>query len=56
MWPRTVKREIRHIKIYQTRDESVTLLYYLSNNQQFRSIEDLVSFYEQNELGEIFNG
>lgn len=55
---RTDKGDIKHMKIYQmTRDvKSQDIMYYLSSHRLFYSIEELISFYERNELNEIFRG
>jgi len=43
------------MKIYQKIDNDNTS-YYLSTRRQFRTIIELVSFYERNDLGENFAG
>lgn len=52
---RTDRGDIKHMKIYQ-KNESTTIMYYLSPTRHFKSVEELISFYERNELGEIFRG
>lgn len=52
---RTDERVIKHMKIYQKR-EGETTLFYLSSRRHFKTIVELVSFYERNDLGENFAG
>ncbi|XP_055698725.1 protein vav isoform X1 [Phlebotomus papatasi] len=52
---KTDKHVIKHMKIYQKRD-SETVSYYLSTRRYFKTIIELVSFYERNDLGENFAG
>ncbi|GAB0092906.1 Vav [Sergentomyia squamirostris] len=52
---KTDKHVIKHMKIYQKRD-SETIQYYLSTRRYFKTIIELVSFYERNDLGENFAG
>lgn len=52
---RTDNRVIKHMKIFQKREpDAVT--YHLSTLRHFKSIIELVSFYERNDLGENFSG
>lgn len=43
------------MKINQKR-EGLAILYYLSSRRHFKTIVELVSFYERNDLGENFAG
>lgn len=43
------------MKINQKRENDV-ILYYLSSRRHFKTIVELVSFYERNDLGENFAG
>lgn len=43
------------MKINQKRENEVTL-YFLSSRRHFKTIVELVSFYERNDLGENFAG
>lgn len=43
------------MKIYQ-KEEKNKILYYLSSRRLFKTIVELVSFYERNDLGENFAG
>lgn len=43
------------MKIYQKIENGLTL-YYLSTRRCFKTIIELVSFYERNDLGENFAG
>lgn len=52
---RTDERVIKHMKINQKREGDNTL-YYLSSRRHFKTIVELVSFYERNDLGENFAG
>lgn len=52
---RTDEHTVKHMKINQKR-ESDYMLYYLSSRRFFRTIVELVSFYERNDLGENFAG
>lgn len=52
---RTDERTIKHMKINQKVEKSSTL-YYLSSRRLFKTIIELVSFYERNDLGENFAG
>lgn len=52
---RTDERTVKHMKINQKR-EADQILYYLSSRRHFRTIVELVSFYERNDLGENFAG
>lgn len=52
---KTDERVIKHMKINQKR-EGDTTLYYLSSRRHFKTIVELVSFYERNDLGENFAG
>ncbi|XP_058458710.1 protein vav isoform X2 [Malaya genurostris] len=45
----------KHMKIYQ-KPEKMAIVYYLSTRRFFKSIIELVSFYERNDLGENFSG
>lgn len=52
---RTDSRVIKHMKIFQKREpDHVT--YHLSTLRNFKTIIELVSFYERNDLGENFQG
>ncbi|XP_059607370.1 protein vav isoform X2 [Phlebotomus argentipes] len=54
---KTDKHVIKHMKIYQKRDsERDSVSYYLSTRRYFKTIIELVSFYERNDLGENFAG
>uniref|UniRef100_A0A336LIL2 CSON005630 protein n=1 Tax=Culicoides sonorensis TaxID=179676 RepID=A0A336LIL2_CULSO len=46
---------VKHMKVYQD-NEGDTVLYLLSKRRQFKTIVELVSFYERNDLGENFAG
>lgn len=46
---------MKHMKIYQKIEEGQTH-YFLSTRRYFRTIVELVSFYERNDLGENFAG
>ncbi|XP_055613942.1 protein vav isoform X2 [Uranotaenia lowii] len=52
---KTDNKIIKHMKIYQ-KQENLTVLYYLSTRRHFKTIVELVSFYERNDLGENFAG
>ncbi|XP_055630616.1 protein vav isoform X2 [Toxorhynchites rutilus septentrionalis] len=52
---KTDNKIIKHMKIYQKKENS-TVLYYLSTRRHFKTIVELVSFYERNDLGENFAG
>lgn len=52
---RTDERIIKHMKINQKIENDCTL-YYLSTRRHFKTIVELVSFYERNDLGENFAG
>lgn len=52
---RTDEHTIKHMKINQKIEKSNTL-YYLSSRRLFKTIIELVSFYERNDLGENFAG
>lgn len=52
---RTDEHTIKHMKINQKVEKNNTL-YYLSSRRLFKSIIELVSFYERNDLGENFAG
>lgn len=43
------------MKVYQD-NEGDCILYLLSKRRQFKTIVELVSFYERNDLGENFAG
>jgi guanine nucleotide exchange factor VAV len=53
--PRTDNRVVKHMKIYQ-KIEDCQPHYFLSTRRYFRTIVELVSFYERNDLGENFAG
>lgn len=44
------------MKIYQKEEFNSSIVYYLSTRRCFKSIVELVSFYERNDLGENFAG
>lgn len=46
---------VKHMKICQKSEEGVTS-YFLSTRRYFKSIVELVAFYERNDLGENFAG
>lgn len=52
---RTDNKVIKHMKIYQKRfgDKQT---FFLSTRREFKTIVELVSFYERNDLGENFAG
>ncbi|CAD7087403.1 unnamed protein product [Hermetia illucens] len=52
---KTDDRVIKHMKINQKRD-SESVVYCLSTRRHFRTIVELVSYYERNDLGENFAG
>lgn len=52
---RTDERTVKHMKISQ-KQEGDHMLYCLSTRRHFRTIVELVSFYERNDLGENFAG
>ncbi|XP_053666591.1 protein vav [Anopheles marshallii] len=52
---KTDKKIIKHMKIYQKK-EPQNVFYYLSTRRYFKTIIELVSFYERNDLGENFAG
>ncbi|XP_021699717.1 protein vav isoform X1 [Aedes aegypti] len=52
---KTDNKIIKHMKIYQ-KQENFSVLYYLSTRRHFKTIVELVSFYERNDLGENFAG
>lgn len=52
---RTDSRVIKHMKIFQKR-ELDAITYHLSTLRHFKTIIELVSFYERNDLGENFSG
>lgn len=52
---RTDNKIIKHMKIYQ-KQENFSVMYYLSTRRHFKTIVELVSFYERNDLGENFAG
>ncbi|KAG4079230.1 hypothetical protein HA402_006953 [Bradysia odoriphaga] len=52
---KTDDRVIKHMKINQKR-EGDSVCYYLSSRRSFKTIVELVSFYERNDLGENFAG
>ncbi|KFB45541.1 AGAP010292-PA-like protein [Anopheles sinensis] len=52
---KTDNKIIKHMKIYQKK-ESQNMFYYLSTRRYFKTIIELVSFYERNDLGENFAG
>lgn len=52
---RTDNRVVKHMKIYQKVEDGQPH-YYLSTRRYFRTIVELVSFYERNDLGENFAG
>lgn len=52
---RTDERIIKHMKINK-KEENDNTLYYLSTRRHFKTIVELVSFYERNDLGENFAG
>ncbi|XP_061511523.1 protein vav isoform X6 [Anopheles gambiae] len=51
----TDKKIIKHMKIYQKKEHQ-NVFYYLSTRRYFKTIIELVSFYERNDLGENFAG
>lgn len=55
MYFRTDNRVVKHMKIYQ-KNEDENIYYFLSSRRCFKSIIELVSFYERNDLGENFAG
>lgn len=46
---------VKHMKIYQKIEDGQTH-YFLSTRRYFRTVVELVSFYERNDLGENFAG
>ena len=52
---RTDNKVVKHMKIYQKIEEGQPH-FYLSTRRYFRTIVELVSFYERNDLGENFAG
>ncbi|XP_049533457.1 protein vav isoform X1 [Anopheles darlingi] len=52
---KTDNKIIKHMKIYK-KNETQTFLFYLSTRRYFKTIIELVSFYERNDLGENFAG
>ncbi|XP_055534796.1 protein vav isoform X3 [Wyeomyia smithii] len=52
---KTDSKIIKHMKLYHKQD-NVTPLYYLSTRRHFKTIVELISFYERNDLGENFAG
>lgn len=52
---RTDEHTIKHMKINQKHEKNNTL-FYLSSRRLFKTIIELVSFYERNDLGENFAG
>ncbi|XP_058832580.1 protein vav isoform X2 [Topomyia yanbarensis] len=52
---KTDSKITKHMKIYQKQD-SLAPSYYLSTRRYFKTIIELVSFYERNDLGENFAG
>lgn len=52
---RTDDNVVKHMKIYQDNGGDC-ILYLLSKRRQFKTIVELVSFYERNDLGENFAG
>uniref|UniRef100_A0AAG5D0C5 Protein vav n=1 Tax=Anopheles atroparvus TaxID=41427 RepID=A0AAG5D0C5_ANOAO len=52
---KTDNKIIKHMKIYQKK-ETQNMFYYLSTRRYFKTIIELVSFYERNDLGENFAG
>ncbi|XP_055301018.1 protein vav isoform X2 [Sitodiplosis mosellana] len=52
---KTDEHTIKHMKINQKMEKNNTL-YYLSSRRLFKTIIELVSFYERNDLGENFAG
>ncbi|XP_070493518.1 protein vav isoform X2 [Chironomus tepperi] len=52
---KTDNRVVKHMKIYQ-KVEDCQPHYFLSTRRYFRTIVELVSFYERNDLGENFAG
>ncbi|XP_058061697.1 protein vav [Anopheles bellator] len=52
---KTDSQIIKHMKIYKKK-ETQNILYYLSTRRYFKTIIELVSFYERNDLGENFAG
>uniref|UniRef100_A0A1Q3G400 Putative rho guanine nucleotide exchange factor vav3 n=2 Tax=Culex tarsalis TaxID=7177 RepID=A0A1Q3G400_CULTA len=52
---KTDSKVIKHMKIYKKQDNTM-ILYYLSTRRHFKTIVELVSFYERNDLGENFAG
>lgn len=52
---RTDDHIVKHMKIYKE-EEGVSTLYLLSKRRRFKTIVELVSFYERNDLGENFAG
>ncbi|XP_053688911.1 protein vav [Sabethes cyaneus] len=52
---KTDNKITKHMKIYHKQDNMIPL-YYLSTRRHFKTIVELVSFYERNDLGENFAG
>lgn len=53
---RTDQRVVKHMKIYQKVEGEANQFYFLSTRRCFKTIVELVSFYERNDLGENFAG
>lgn len=53
--PFRTDNSVKHMKIYQKIEDGQTH-YFLSTRRYFRTIVDLVSYYERNDLGENFAG
>jgi guanine nucleotide exchange factor VAV len=52
---RTDNKVVKHMKIYQ-KSEDGHQHFFLSSRRYFRTVVELVSFYERNDLGENFAG
>lgn len=52
---KTENRVVKHMKIYQKMEDGQPH-YYLSTRRYFRTIVELISYYERNDLGENFAG
>lgn len=52
---KTENSVVKHMKIYQKLEDGQTH-YFLSTRRYFKSIVELVSFYERSDLGENFAG
>ena len=51
-----MERDVKHMKICVEKHEDGSVWYYLSENHRFRSVVELVNWYQRNSLKESFSG